>query len=93
MGTFAETAYINYSLSFAYQRKQTSVFRFCLQQTNGSLPLSFAANNLKLPFSFSSVFVYILVFYGLGRIKPGVFDGLKLKKFLSSINLRKIVYL
>ncbi len=35
-----------------------SVFRFCLQQTNGSLPFSFpfAASKLMLPFSMSSVF-------------------------------------
>jgi hypothetical protein len=42
MGTFAETAIVDYRLSFADQRKQTSVFFFRLQQTNGSLqfPLS-----------------------------------------------------
>jgi hypothetical protein len=34
MGTFAETANVNYRLSFADQEKQTYVFR--LQQTNGS---------------------------------------------------------
>jgi hypothetical protein len=38
MGTFAETAIINYHLSFAVQRKSTSVFCFHLQQANGSLP-------------------------------------------------------
>jgi hypothetical protein len=33
MGTFAETANIDYRLSFANQGKQTSIFR--LQKTNG----------------------------------------------------------
>jgi hypothetical protein len=34
MGTFAETAIVNYRLSFAYQGKQTPVLLFRLQQTN-----------------------------------------------------------
>jgi hypothetical protein len=34
MGTFAETAIVDYRLSFADQGKLTSVFRSCLQQTN-----------------------------------------------------------
>jgi hypothetical protein len=33
MGTFAETAIVDYRLSFADLGKQTFVFRFCLQQT------------------------------------------------------------
>ncbi len=37
MGTFAETAIIDYHLLFADQEKQTSVFRFRGQQTDGSL--------------------------------------------------------
>jgi hypothetical protein len=36
MGTFAETANVDYRLSFADQGKQTFVLRFRLQQTNGS---------------------------------------------------------
>jgi hypothetical protein len=46
MGTFAETAIVDFRLSFASQGKQTSVFRFHLQQTNRSLPFPFpfAAN-------------------------------------------------
>jgi hypothetical protein len=32
MGTIVETAIVDYSLSFAAQGKQTSVFRFHLQQ-------------------------------------------------------------
>jgi hypothetical protein len=41
MGTFAETAIIDYCLSFADQGKQTSIFWFRLQQTNGSFPFPF----------------------------------------------------
>jgi hypothetical protein len=40
MGAFAETANVDYCLSFADQRQQTSVFRF--QKTNGSLPFLFS---------------------------------------------------
>jgi hypothetical protein len=36
MGTLTETAIGDYRLSFADQGKQTSIFHFCLQQTNGS---------------------------------------------------------
>jgi hypothetical protein len=42
MGTFAETTIVSYRLSFADQGKQTSVFRFRLQQTNGSLLFLFS---------------------------------------------------
>jgi hypothetical protein len=38
MGTFAETAIVDYHLLFADQGKQTSIFRFCFQQSNRSLP-------------------------------------------------------
>jgi hypothetical protein len=54
--TFAETAIFDYCLPFTDQGKQTSVFRFRLQQTNGSLPFPYAAINRKLTFSVSSVF-------------------------------------
>jgi hypothetical protein len=37
----AEAAIVGYSLSLVDQGKQTSVLRFCLQQTNGSFPLPF----------------------------------------------------
>jgi hypothetical protein len=40
MGTFAETAIAKYCLSFADKGKQTSVFCFHLQQTDGSLQFS-----------------------------------------------------
>jgi hypothetical protein len=42
MDTFAETAIVSYRSSFADQGKQTSVYRFRLQQTNGSLLLMFS---------------------------------------------------
>jgi hypothetical protein len=42
MGTFAEKAIVDYYLSFADKGKQISVFRFRLQQTNGSLPFPFS---------------------------------------------------
>jgi hypothetical protein len=42
MGTFAETAIVDYCLSFAEQGKQTSVLRFRSQQTNGILPFLFS---------------------------------------------------
>jgi hypothetical protein len=60
MGMFAETAIVDYHLSFADQGKQTSVFCFLLQQTDGSLHFCFpfAENKSKLPFSVSSVFYW-----------------------------------
>jgi hypothetical protein len=54
MGTFAETAIIDYRLSFADQGKQTSAFH--LQQTSGILPFPFSENKKKLPLSISSIF-------------------------------------
>jgi hypothetical protein len=51
MSTFAETAIVNYRLSFAEQVKQMSIFCFRLLQTNGSLPFPFAENKQKLSFS------------------------------------------
>jgi hypothetical protein len=58
MGTFAETAIVNYRLSFTNQGKQTSLFRFSLQQTNGRLPLLFSVcrKQKEVAFSVSSVF-------------------------------------
>jgi hypothetical protein len=52
MGTFAETAIVDYRLLFANQVKQTSVFHFRLQQTNGSLLFPFSANKRKQPFHY-----------------------------------------
>jgi hypothetical protein len=37
MGMFAETAIIDYHLSFAEEGKQISIFHLCLQQTNSTL--------------------------------------------------------
>jgi hypothetical protein len=54
MGMFAEKAIVDYRLLFADQGKQTSVFCFCLQQTNQSF--LFAENKRNLPFLVSSVF-------------------------------------
>jgi hypothetical protein len=48
MGTLAETANVDYRLSFADQGKQTSVFRFRLQQTNGSFPFPFSVCNKQI---------------------------------------------
>ncbi len=42
MGTFAETAIVDYCRPIAYQGKQTSVFCFRLQQTKESLPFPFS---------------------------------------------------
>ncbi len=41
-GRFAETAIVNYRLSFADLEEQTSVFRFRLKQTIGSLLFLFS---------------------------------------------------
>jgi hypothetical protein len=53
MGTFTETAVVDYRLMFADQGKQTSVFRFRSndQMEACRFPFLFAANKLKLPFS------------------------------------------
>jgi hypothetical protein len=48
MGTSAETAIVDYHLLIANQGKQTSVFRFHLQQTNGSLPFPFSVCHFHL---------------------------------------------
>jgi hypothetical protein len=55
MGMFAETANVDYRLSFADQGKQTVVFRFRFQLTMGHLSFPFGANKWKLAFSISSV--------------------------------------
>ncbi len=56
MGTFDETAIVDYSLSFADQEKQTSVFHFRLQQTNGSC-------RFRFPYIHIHTYMYIY-FYG-----------------------------
>jgi hypothetical protein len=42
MGGSAKTKIVNYRSLLADQGKQTSVFCFHLQQTNGSLPIPFS---------------------------------------------------
>jgi hypothetical protein len=42
VGTFAETAIVDYRLSFDDQRKQTAGLLYCLKQTNRSLPSLFS---------------------------------------------------
>jgi hypothetical protein len=65
MGTFVETAIVDYRLSFPDQGKQTSIFQIYLQGTNGSLPFPFlfVANKEKFPFSVSSVFCINIYIY------------------------------
>jgi hypothetical protein len=56
MGTFAETAIVDYRLSFADQGKQTSV-SVCSKQTEVCrFRFPFVENKRKLPFSVSSDF-------------------------------------
>jgi hypothetical protein len=58
MGTFAETAIVDYRLLFADQEKQTSVFRFRMQQNKWKFAILFfvCKNKRKLLFSVSSIF-------------------------------------
>ncbi len=62
MGTFAETANVDYRLSFADQEKQTSVFRFpfsILQQSKGSCRFPYIYKN-----TYIHVFIYAVVSNG-----------------------------
>jgi hypothetical protein len=64
MVTFAETAIVNYRLLFADQGKQTSIFRFHVQQTNGSSLFLFSIlnqtnKNCRFPLASFSVYIYI----------------------------------
>jgi hypothetical protein len=66
MDTFAETAIVDFRLSFAYQRKQTFVFHFHLQHTNGSLQFPFpVGRKIKgrrhFPFVLFSIYIYIYI--------------------------------
>jgi hypothetical protein len=45
MGNLAEKTVVGYRQSYADQGKQTSVFCFRLQQTNGTLPFPFSVYN------------------------------------------------
>jgi hypothetical protein len=65
MGTFAETAKVDYRLSFADQGKLTSVFHFASAENKQKFAasVSICTNKRKLLFSVSSVFciyTYIL---------------------------------
>ncbi len=61
MGTFVETAIVDYRLSFADNGKQTFLFLFHLQQTNRSLLFLFsvAIKERKLPFPLVPFSVYL----------------------------------
>jgi hypothetical protein len=56
MGTFAETAIVNYHLSFADQGKQTSIFLLQQQTEVCRFCFPFEAKKWKLLFSISLVF-------------------------------------
>jgi hypothetical protein len=60
MGTFAKTAILNYLVLFANQGKQTSVFRFRLQQTNGSFPFMFSVCSRQMEIAVFSLDVFRL---------------------------------
>jgi hypothetical protein len=47
MGTFAETAIVDYRLSFADIGKQTTVFRFRLLETNTRLPFPLSVFSIE----------------------------------------------
>jgi hypothetical protein len=50
MGKIAETAIVDYRLSFANQGKQISVFHFRLQQANGNFPFSVCRKQMEVAF-------------------------------------------
>jgi hypothetical protein len=67
MGMFDETAIVDHTLSFEDQGKQTSLFNFGLQQTNGGLPISIfflqqTNGSCHFPLVLLSVFIYMLPF-------------------------------
>ncbi len=65
MSNFAETARVDYRLSFADQGKQTSVFLFFLYQRNGSLPFSVCSKQICrsrcFPLVTFSIYIYIYI--------------------------------
>ncbi len=63
MGTFAETAIVDYSLLFADQGEQTSfsVFVRSRQKEVCRFRFPFVANKRNVPFSVSSISVYIYI--------------------------------
>jgi hypothetical protein len=60
MGTFAETAIVDYHLSFADQGKQTFIFGFHLQQTN---------INCRFPLVSFSIYIYAAILNGKWKTK------------------------
>ncbi len=69
MGTFAETAIIDYHLLFADQGKPISVFHFRLQQTNGSLLLHISVCSKQVKIAFFVSFIFRIYFYICCRFK------------------------
>jgi hypothetical protein len=64
MGRYAETATVDHLLSFADLWKQSSVFRFPLQQTNGSLPFPFSVCSKQTEVVIFLVSVFCIYIYG-----------------------------
>jgi hypothetical protein len=62
MSTFAETATVDYRLSFADQGKQTSVFRIQQTKENCCLPLVPFFLSCVCVFIFISIFILMLLF-------------------------------
>jgi hypothetical protein len=71
MGTFAETTVVSYRLSFADQGKQTSVFRFRLQQTNGSLLFLFSGY-IDMYRIYAAVCIFDVYIYIYGKIYAAI---------------------
>jgi hypothetical protein len=67
MGTFAETAIVDYCLSFADQGKQTGVLHICLQQKNVSLPFPFSVCSKQMEVAifreFRFLYTYMLTLF------------------------------
>jgi hypothetical protein len=72
MGKFAETANANYRLAFVDQGKQTSVFRFHLQQTNGSCRFCFPYIYIYIYIETTNESYYLLVCKRTKRTCPSM---------------------
>jgi hypothetical protein len=78
-GHVFEPANIDYPLSFADQGKQTSVFCFRLQQTNGSCCLYFYTNthiHIAHIYIYTCIYTYIYIYAVIpnGKLKPRRFS-------------------
>jgi hypothetical protein len=94
MSTFADTANVDYRLSFVDQGKQTSVLR--LQKINGSccFHFPFAANKQKLQFSVTSVFLIYIFFEAATEIYFYLYIYIYIYIYLSiSIYLYTYIYI